>query len=128
MNINEKKESVKQVREKFETSQAFFITHNLGLKAEMEILIVCDENDNVNEKEKLFIKLFKDKGIDLLNMTEGGDGLQNPSEEVRRKIGEKSKGRIPSKETRDKISLETQNMNFEEIKKYFEQRRLKLTK
>ncbi len=34
MNINEKKESVKQVREKFETSQAFFITHNLGLKAE----------------------------------------------------------------------------------------------
>ncbi len=34
MNINQKKESVKQVREKFEASQAFFITYNLGLKAD----------------------------------------------------------------------------------------------
>ncbi len=32
------------------------------------------------------------------------------------------------RETRDKISIETQNMNFEEIKKYFEERRLKLAK
>lgn len=32
------------------------------------------------------------------------------------------------RETRDKISLEIQNMNFEELKKYYEQRRLKLTK
>jgi len=32
------------------------------------------------------------------------------------------------RETRDKISSETQNMNFEELKKYFEQRRLKYAK
>ena len=32
------------------------------------------------------------------------------------------------RETRDKISLETQNMNFEELKKYYQQRRLKLAK
>ena len=32
------------------------------------------------------------------------------------------------RETRDKISLETQNMNFEQLKKYFEERRLKLAK
>ena len=30
------------------------------------------------------------------------------------------------RETRDKISAETQNMNFNELKKYFEIRRLKL--
>ena len=30
------------------------------------------------------------------------------------------------RDTRDKISLEIQNMNFEEVKKYYEQRRLKL--
>ena len=30
--------------------------------------------------------------------------------------------------TRDKISAETQNMNFAGLKKYFEQRRLKLKK
>ena len=32
------------------------------------------------------------------------------------------------RETRDKISLEIQNMNFKELKKYYEQRRLKLAK
>ena len=32
------------------------------------------------------------------------------------------------RDTRDKISSEIQHMNFEELKKYFEQRRLKLTK
>ena len=32
------------------------------------------------------------------------------------------------RDTRDKINLEIQNMNFEELKKYYEQRRLKLTK
>ena len=32
------------------------------------------------------------------------------------------------RDTRDKISSEVQNMNYEELKKYFEQRRLKLTK
>ena len=32
------------------------------------------------------------------------------------------------RETRDEISLEIQNMNFEELKKYYEQRRLKFAK
>ncbi len=32
------------------------------------------------------------------------------------------------RETRDKISAETQNMNFEELKKYFEERRSKFEK
>ncbi len=32
------------------------------------------------------------------------------------------------RDTRDKISLEIQNMNFEELKKYYADRRLKLTK
>ena len=32
------------------------------------------------------------------------------------------------RETRDKISLEIQNMTFEELKKYYEQRRLRLSK
>ena len=32
------------------------------------------------------------------------------------------------RDTRDKISLEIQNMNFEELKKYYAERRLKLTK
>ncbi|MCX6112581.1 MAG: 50S ribosomal protein L10 [Proteobacteria bacterium] len=33
MNINDKKQCVEQVKQKFDASRAFFITHNLGLKA-----------------------------------------------------------------------------------------------
>ncbi len=33
MNINSKKQCVKTVKEKFDKAQAFFITHNMGLKA-----------------------------------------------------------------------------------------------
>lgn len=32
------------------------------------------------------------------------------------------------RDTRDKINLEIQDMNFEELKKYYAERRLKLTK
>ena len=32
------------------------------------------------------------------------------------------------RETRDKISLEIQHMNFEELRKYYAERRLKFTK
>jgi len=32
------------------------------------------------------------------------------------------------RDVRDKISLEIQNMNFEELKKYYSERRLKLAK
>ena len=32
------------------------------------------------------------------------------------------------REVRDSISKETQGMNFEQLKKYFEQRRMKLSK
>jgi hypothetical protein len=73
-----------------------------GLKPVLTILYECDEQ--IDYWEKFYILLFKSWGINLLNMTEGGDGLQNPSEETRRKIGEKSKGRIPSIETRKKLS------------------------
>ena len=32
------------------------------------------------------------------------------------------------RETRDKISMDIQNMNFEELKRYYAERRLKLAK
>lgn len=73
-----------------------------GDKPLMDIIFECDSNE-VDKWEKHFISEYRNK-FNILNMTDGGDGLQNPSEEVRRKIGLKSKGRIPTKETRDKLS------------------------
>jgi len=80
----------------------------IGLKANMEILLECNENE-VNDRERHFIKIFKENGYNLLNMTDGGDGLQNPSTEVRKKIGEKSKGRIKTEKTRLKLSKSNYN-------------------
>ncbi len=73
----------------------------------MEIIKEC-HLDDVDYWEKYYILEYRRIGT-ILNMTDGGDGLQNPSEEVRTKIGLKSKGRIPSKETRSKLSLSHYN-------------------
>lgn len=67
-----------------------------------EIIKECSEEE-VDKFEKFFISEYRKK-FTILNMTEGGDGLQNPSDEVRRKIGLKSKGRVVSSKTRDKIA------------------------
>lgn len=85
----------------------------LGLKNNnlCPIFEVLDEVlvEELDYWEKYWISQMKTWGFKLLNMTEGGDGLINPSEETRRKIGEKSKGRIPSEETRTKISKSNYN-------------------
>lgn len=73
------------------------------------------EDIDIDFLEKYWISQFKSWGFDLLNMTEGGDGLQNPCEETRKKIGLKSKGRIVSLETRKKIVDANYNNNGKEI-------------
>jgi hypothetical protein len=79
-----------------------------GFIPEMEIIeeVICE---NVNDREKFYIDFYLSSGSKLLNMTEGGDGLQNPSEEVRKKIGEKSRGRKMSDYVRKKIFESTYN-------------------
>jgi hypothetical protein len=58
-------------------------------------------------KEIFIVALYgrKDLGTGcLVNMTNGGDGISNPSEETRKKIGEASKKRTHSEESRKKMS------------------------
>lgn len=59
MNINDKKEVVKQVREKFEASQAFFITHNLGLTAQQVTALRKDVRSNGGELKVIKNTLLK---------------------------------------------------------------------
>jgi len=71
------------------------------------------------ELEKTMIAVCKSRGLKLANMTDGGEGisnpaeevrnkisaaLSNPSEETRRKIGAAHKGKFVSEETRKKIA------------------------
>lgn len=66
-------------------------------KSNIDIVLIEDNIGDleINEKEKLYVKLFKTFGARLVNSTIGGDGLMNPSIEVRKKISDKNKGKIP---------------------------------
>jgi hypothetical protein len=56
------------------------------------------------EADRKWIKTFRESGADLVNATDGGDGLCNPSVETRAKIGAARLGKPRSPEVRAKIS------------------------
>lgn len=69
------------------------------------MVMVVDEagsREVLNEKEQYWIKELNCKAPNGYNLTDGGEGLYCPSEETRRKIGEKSKGRKWSTAQREK--------------------------
>jgi len=59
VNINEKKQTVQEVREKFEKSQGFFITHNLGLDAGQISALRKDVRTNGGELKVIKNTLIK---------------------------------------------------------------------
>lgn len=63
--------------------------------------------------EKGIIARFRRAGARLVNMTDGGDGLLNPSQEVRDRIGRGNRGRPRSEEFRRKqrLALRTTNLS-----------------
>ena len=69
------------------------------------IIEECDESDEevLNEKEVYYIKFFNSRENGY-NMTDGGEGLSNPSDDVRMKLSEINIGKSLSDETKAKIS------------------------
>lgn len=63
------------------------------------------ENFEALELEVLLIETIGrvEKNGPLVNLTNGGDGLSEPSDEVRRKISESSKNRVVSESTKEKL-------------------------
>ena len=74
-----------------------------------EYLAFCDSEDTLNYLEKFYIKKYKAKEVGY-NLTDGGEGLQNPNNEIRQKISASRKGkprflgRTHSSNTKQKIS------------------------
>lgn len=86
------------------------------------ILFTNLSKEQAINKEKELIKKYntqdRNKGF---NLTAGGEGIFNPSEETRKKIGEKSKiinlGRKHTEETKIKISKANRGINNPQYKK-----------
>ena len=66
-------------------------------------IAICDGDGG--EEERNWIKYYRDIGCDLVNSSDGGEGLLNPSDETRARMSESQRNRSPiSAETRAKMS------------------------
>lgn len=74
------------------------------------IFILCSSEEEAFAKERELIKFYRSIGVKLINMTDGGEGMSNPSPEIRAKLSAARKGnkhnigRKHSKEIREKLS------------------------
>lgn len=68
------------------------------------IIEECNKN-NLVSKEKYYIKKMKTKTPNGYNLTDGGEGMENPSIETRRKISIASGNRHHADETKKKMSI-----------------------
>jgi group I intron endonuclease len=68
------------------------------------ILLESDftDDESLNDGERLMIRLLR-VNCKLYNLTDGGDGVSNPSAEIRKKIGDGKRGKIVSEETRQRL-------------------------
>ena len=61
---------------------------------EFNVLCQIEDNDKIYEQEKYYIQKYKQNGYTLYNMTDGGEGFFNLSEECRKIVGEKNRQRM----------------------------------
>lgn len=69
--------------------------------------------------ERYYIQYYREQGYNLVNTTDGGDGNQNPSEEIRSKISEGLKGISTGYPKGKKRSETDRQANSERKKQYF---------
>jgi hypothetical protein len=110
----------------FNTSHRNVYWKNVVAKTEykVEIIMESDNVDFIKEKEVEFISLYKRKedGGTLTNLTSGGEFNQQEvyqyrknfkhSEETKKVISEKSKGRKPTEETKQLLSEMRKDLHF----------------
>lgn len=88
------------------------VANKHGFKVEINY---CDSEESAYKAEAELINKYKSLNINLVNLTAGGDGLRNPSNETRLKMAKQWETRIVSKETRLKMSLARKGKPMNEI-------------
>lgn len=77
---------------------------------EWSILCECNTKEELDKKEKYYIKKYRAKRTGCYNLTDGGEGgdvfTNNPNKDsIRKKLSIAAKGRVISDEIRKKISI-----------------------
>lgn len=85
-------------------SRIYNKTKASGFAVEQRIIADKLPEESSHTIEKMRIAMWRAAGVVLVNMTEGGEGLSNPSEDVRARIGAAHKGMTASAKTRAKIA------------------------
>lgn len=77
------------------------------------------KQDIINSYEQIYMDAYRDCGVELLNLKEGGNGYGKHSEETKAIIREKRKHQVITEETRQKMSVFFKNIkrNPEWVKK-----------
>ncbi len=85
-----------------------------------DVIEECLFGDVLIEREKHYISFFDSRAPRGYNLTEGGDGLINPSDDLRRRISESNKGKHNhSPQTIEKMSLANRGKRLaDEQKRY----------
>lgn len=77
----------------------------------------CNSIDELKQREIYWIKKLNSKTPNGYNMTDGGDGLLNPSSEIREKMSKAKKGKKLSDSHKFKLHLASLNQSEETRKK-----------
>lgn len=92
-------------------NRLFSKKHTVNLPTDLTRIKKISENLTNDEARELEIKLIakygrKDLGTGILhNKTSGGEGINEPSDAIRKRMSDANKGKVLSEQTRAKISL-----------------------
>lgn len=75
-----------------------------------EIIDIADNLEELNEKEIYWIKTYNTISPNGYNLTAGGDGISEPTIDVRQKMREKKLGKLLTEEHKQKIGLSGRNL------------------
>lgn len=76
-----------------------------GFQIRIKKVKVFNTIEELKLGEKKLIKFLKSKNYNLVNGTDGGDGVLNPSQEIREAKRKRMSNRIVSEETKKKLSI-----------------------